>query len=135
VGAVKTLMRIFSYVYHGLLALFLLAVALVTIYSGTHSLRIEFLPWEGEALTYWLLFGALFALLAMYLAWRRTLPILFLLWSVAVLVFLLRGYFLSAYFFDDTQEFKNALYLTGGALLATLGAWFQLRRRPAERQR
>ena len=134
-GVVKTLMRFFSFTYHGLLALFLLAASLVTLSSGTHSLRMEFLPWDGKALTYWLLFGSLFGLLTVVLAWRRTLTALFLLWSFAVLALLLRGYFLSGYYFDDGDEFRRALYLTGGAILAATGAWFEFRWRPAEKLR
>ena len=48
---------------------------------------------------------------------------------------MVRGFFLSSYYFDDPAMLKTALYLTGGSLLAILGAWFQLRRRSMRSQR
>jgi hypothetical protein len=47
-------------------------------------------------------------------------------WSVAVVLFMLKGYFFSGYYFSK-GEFRHAVLLLAGALLAMLGAWFQLR--------
>lgn len=122
-------MRTFSYLFHTLLALFLLALSLVALSSG-HSLQLEMLPWQGRELTYWLLFAALVGLLSVILAMRRTWRPLFFLWSLVVLLMMIRGFFFSRYHFDGPPDFHRALYLIAGALLAALGAWFQLRREP-----
>jgi len=122
-------MRAFSYLFHGLLALFLLAISVVAWSSG-QPLQLEMLPWQGPALTYWLLAASLVGLASVLLAIFRKWRLLFFLWSLAVLAMMARGFFLSHYYFAGPAEFHGALYLTAGALLAALGAWFQLRREP-----
>jgi hypothetical protein len=126
VAALGALLRIFSYLYHALLALFLLGIALVAWSSG-QDLHLEMLPWHGPALTYWLLGGALIGLLTEFLALRRTWRGLFFLWSLFVLGMMLRGFFFSSYHFSGDADFHRALWLTGGALVALFGAWSRLR--------
>lgn len=122
-------MRVFSYIYHGLLALFLLGIAIVALSSG-QQLQLEMLPWQGPALTWWLLSAASLGLASVILAICRMWRPLFFLWSLAVLVLMARGFFFSHYYFAGPPEFRGALYLTAGALIAAFGAWFQLRREP-----
>jgi len=122
-------MRVFSYLFHGLLTLFLLGISLVALSSG-QSLQLEMLPWQGQALTYWLFGAALVGLALVILAIRRKWRPLFFLWSLAVLATMARGFFFSHYYFAGPPEFHRALYLTAGALIAALGAWFQVRREP-----
>jgi hypothetical protein len=126
-------MRVFSYAFHGLLTLFLLAISAMALSSG-QILHLEMLPWHGQSLSYWLLFSALAGFLSLILAIRRTWRLLFLLWSLAVLVVLVRGFFLGPYEFAGRPEFYRALDLSAGALLAALGAWFQLLRPTANRK-
>ena len=126
-------MRVFSYAFHGLLTLFLLAISAIALSSG-QILHLEMLPWHGQSLSYWLLFSALAGFLSLILAIRRTWRLLFLLWSLAVLVVLVRGFFLGPYEFAGRSEFYRALYLSAGALLAAFGAWFQLLRPTANRK-
>ena len=122
-------MRVFSYLFHGLLALFLLAIALVALSSG-QALQLSMLPWQGRALTWWLLGAALAGLVFVILAVCRKWRPLFFLWSLAVLAVMAQGFFFSHYYFAGPPELRGALYLTGGALLAAFGAWFQMRREP-----
>jgi hypothetical protein len=129
VAVLRALMRVFSYLFHGLLALFLLAISLLAWSSG-QPLQLEMLPWQGPPLTAWLLGTALVGLACVILAIFRKWPWLFFLWSLAVLVMMARGFFLSHYYFAGPAEFHRALYLTAGALIAAFGAWFQVRRAP-----
>jgi sulfite exporter TauE/SafE len=129
VAALRALVRVFSYFFHGLLTLFLLAISAVALSSG-QPLRLEMLPWEGRTLTYALLCAALVGLASVILAVLGRWRLLFFLWSLAVLAIMARGYFFSHYYFEGPPEFRGALYLTAGALLSAFGAWFQLRRRP-----
>ena len=125
--ALKALMRFFSYIFHGLLTLFLLGVSLVALATG-QLLRFEMLPWEGRKLTWWLLAMALAGLASVVLAiWGKWRP-LFFLWSLGVLAMMVRGYFFGHYRFAGPPEFHRALYLTAGAIIAVFGAWFQARR-------
>jgi hypothetical protein len=130
VEAVKTLLRLFSFLFHGLLTLFLIAVSGLALASGAPSLRLEMLPWTGPTLTYVVLGGALLGLVSLLLALASRWRFLFLLWSLAVLVLLIRGYVFSGYHFQPGGV-SIALGLTAGALLAFLGACFQTFRRRA----
>lgn len=127
--AVKTLLRLFSYLFHGLLALFLIAVSGFALASGAPSLRLDMLPWTGSTLAYVVFFGAVAGLVIVLLALGSKWRILFLLWSLAVTVLLIRGYIFSGYHFQ-AGSVSIAICLTAGSLLAVLGAWFQLFRRP-----
>ena len=123
-AALKTLVRIFSYWFHLLLTLFLLAAAGLAMASPTLSLRLNMLPWTGAALVYWVFFGSLFGLLTVILAIARKARGLFLLWALAVVVFLLRGYGFGYYRFGPGGA-RTAALLVGGSLLAFAGACFQ----------
>jgi hypothetical protein len=123
---IKAIMRYFAYLFHIVLALFLLALSGVAISTGTGSLRLGMLPWSGDTLNYVLIGSAVVGLLTVLLAMKGVLRILFLLWSFLVFVMLVKGYIFSRYQFQP-NEFRIALYLIGASLLALLGAWFQLR--------
>jgi len=124
----KALMRFLSYLFHTLLALFLFAVSGFAMASGARSLHLDMLPWTGSTLTYVLFFGSLFGLVTIVLALKGMLRPLFFLWSLAVTVLLVKGYFLSGYHFA-AGEIRTALYLLAASILALFGAWFQMRRR------
>ena len=128
-AALKALMRIFSYLFHALLTLFLLGISLIAL-ASRQPLQLGMLPWEGPTLTYALLAAAVAGLLSVIFAIFRKWRLLFFLWSLAVLAVLVRGFFFSRYYFVGPPEFHRALYLTAGALIAAFGAWFQLRREP-----
>ena len=131
--AVKALMRFYSYLFHAVLALFLIALAAIALISGVPNLQLGMLPWTGTTLLNVLLFGGLFGLVTVILAMRGVLRVLFLLWSLAVAVLLIKGYIFTGYRFAP-NEFRTALYLIGASLLALPGAWFQLRRQPKRRR-
>jgi hypothetical protein len=130
----SALLRIYSYFYELILALFLLGLSLVAILSQSHSWNLGMLPWKGPALTYWLLGGAVIGLLSIVLAWMSKLRFLFLFYSLTVFAMLARGYFLSGYSFRGKDEFQTAVWLTLGAMLAILGAWSVVRKQPKKRR-
>jgi hypothetical protein len=129
------LLRIYSYCYELILALFLLALSAVAILSQSHSWNLGMLPWKGQALTYSLLGAALIGLLSTLLALMGKMRFLFPLYSVAVFGLMLRGYFLSGYSFSGKDEFHIAALLTLGAMLAILGAWSAFRKKPKNRRK
>jgi hypothetical protein len=137
------LFRIYSYLYHLILALFLLGIATVAIVShlqahphegGGNNLNLGMLPWKGHTLVHWLLGAGVFGLLSLVLAWMGKLRFLFLLYSLAIFGMMFRGYFLSSYSFSGKDEFRMAIWLTVGALIAIVGAWSQFRRSQAKRR-
>ncbi|MBI1787713.1 MAG: hypothetical protein HYR60_09215 [Acidobacteria bacterium] len=121
------LLRFLSYLYHLILALFLGGLSVVALVSGL-PLRLEMLPWSGKSAAWWVLGLGLAGLASLVLALRDVLRFPFLLYALAVLVLMVRGYFLTGYLFSGKDEFHFALELTGGALVAVLGGWSQLRR-------
>ena len=124
----RALMRIYSYFFHALLGLFLLGIAMLAWLSGT-TLHMDMLPWSGPTATYALLGGAAFGLLSLLLALKGSMRFLFFLWSLAVFVLLVKGFFLSSYHFEGSGGLKTAALLTVGALMAMVGAWFQMTRK------
>jgi hypothetical protein len=123
----KAIMRYFSYLFHTLLALFLIAISGLATASGAGDLRLGMLPWTGDTLERVVLFGSIAGLVIVFLAMRGVLRILFLIWAFLVFVLLVKGYIFSAYKFQP-HEFRTASYLIGAAFLSLFGAWFQLQR-------
>ncbi len=133
-------MRVFSFAFHLLLGLVMMAIGFVAWVSSQHTLQIGFLPWQGPALTYWLFFGGLVGVLLTVLAIRRVLPFLFSLWSLAVLAMLVRGVFFSGFNFGAAaytfsaglgrMAGSAAFLLLLAALVAAFGSLLQLRSRP-----
>lgn len=134
-GAVKTLLRLFSYLYHSLLALFLLAVSALALGSGAASLHLEMLPWRGATLAWILLAASIFGLVAVVLAITRARSALLFLWSLVVAGMLLQGYLFSSYRFAPGVGVRTAAYLVLGSWLALLGAWFALRSKATDEHR
>jgi uncharacterized membrane protein YdcZ (DUF606 family) len=126
---IGALLRFYSYLYHFLLTLFLLGLSLVAVVSNSHTLNLGMLPWKGSALTWWLFGTGLLGALSILLALAGKLRFLFLLYALAVFGMMLRGYFAGAYSFSGKDEFRLAVWLTAGALVAIFGAWSQLRKK------
>jgi hypothetical protein len=121
------LLRSFSFIFQALLIVFMLAASVLAWTSGA-TLDVAILPWTGDALIRWMFFSGLAGALTGLLALKRIVPALFLLWNVAVLVMLVRGFFFTSYGFGlGGGSLANALYMTLGAILAVLGSWFQMR--------
>jgi hypothetical protein len=131
---VTTLLRLFSYLFHGLLALFLIAVSGLALASGTPTLQLRMLPWTGFTLAWVLLCGGLLGLVSVLLAMASKWRILFLLWSLAVAFLLVRGYVFSGYHFQR-GGFSRGVGLMAGSLVAVLGALSQLFRQKERRMR
>ncbi len=131
---VKVLMRYFSYLFHGLLALVLIAIAGMALATDPGGLQLGMLPWQGSTLAYVVLFGAIFGLISVLLAIRHTWRFLLVLWSAAVSILLIKGYIFSHYRFNPGEP-SRAFGLTVASLIALAGAWFQFRQflKPAKR--
>jgi hypothetical protein len=126
------MLRLYSYLYHFVLALFLLGLSLIALLSS-NVLKIPILPWSGSQLTQFLLWGSLAGLLSIVLAVSGIFRYLFPLWCLVVLVLLIRGYLLQPIPFEGKGDFQTAMLLTFGALIAFLASLtlFTVRRRRA----
>jgi hypothetical protein len=119
----RILLRLFSFLYHFLLSLFLFAIGVLTALSGIDNLKLGMLPWEGAALTRAVFLLGLCGLLITILAIFGRLKVLFPIYAALILVLMVRGFFLSPYMFAGPEQFRGALWLTFGALGAFLSSW------------
>lgn len=117
-----TLLRLYSYLYHAILCLFLLGLSIVATVSDQHTLRLEMLPWTGEELTRWILWGSIAGLIALMLAITRTFKYLFPFWTLLVAIMMVRGFLLTPYSFHGKEQFYWILALIAGAIVAFLGS-------------
>jgi len=127
--AIAWLLRVFCYLFHTILSLALLGLGVVAVRSGVKDMKLEMLPWKGAELNHWLIGLGLAGLLSVILAVTGKLRALLPLWSIFVLVMLVRGVFFSSATFSGHEDFHNCLLLTTGALIAMVGSFGVLRRR------
>lgn len=121
-NAIGLLLRIFAYLYHVSLALLLLGLGIAALSTGKDNLSLGMLPWEGARLTQALLVLGVVGLLCVVLAVTGWLRFLFPLWALLILILMVRGFFVSPYTFPGEDEFKQAIWLTAGALVAFLAS-------------
>jgi hypothetical protein len=119
---VAMIMRLFSYLYHLVLALFLLGISGIVLTSGSNNLRLGMLPWTGDQLLNWVFWGSLIGLTVVLLAVTGKFRYLFPIWALIVLVMMIRGYLIGPYVFSGSSDFSWTLLLIFGALLAFLGS-------------
>lgn len=125
------LLRLYSYVYEFVLALFLFLVSLVVLIGGKNDLHLPMLPWEGAPLTYWVFGLSLLGLVITILAVAGKLRVLFPLWCLFVLIMMVRGFFLSHFYYSGPDQFRGAVWLTIGAFGAFMSSLMLLKRQPA----
>ena len=120
-NAIGLLLRLYAYLYHLALALFLTGIGIVAVWNGK-DLTLGMLPWQGSTLTQAVLVLGVVGLVCVLLAMTGVLRWLFPLWALVVLVLMVRGFFLTGYTFSGPDQFRGALLLTAGALGAFLGS-------------
>jgi hypothetical protein len=117
-----TLLRLYSYLYHLILCLFLLAISSIAVLSHSGTLRLEMLPWKGDELIYWVFLGSLAGLACLVLAITGIFRYLFPFWALLIVVLMVRGFLLGGYTFSGRDEFNWILGLIAGAILAFLAS-------------
>ena len=132
-GILAAVARWFALLFHFLLCLFALAVSTVPLVTGLHNLNVPWLPWSGAALIWWLFGLSAAGLAATVLAFLNKVRLLFLLWTLAALFFLGRGFLFSGFAFRNAEEFRMAMYVLAAALVAVAGAVSKLRQPLARR--
>ena len=124
-AVIKALLSFLSYVFHGLLCLIVLVLSGLAMVAGAQTLQLGMLPWTGSTLLYTLFFGALAGMATVLLAIRGTWRPLFFVWSLVVMLLLVKGYVFSGYHFNP-GEFRTAGYLIVGSVIAVVGAWVRM---------
>ena len=128
--AIAWLLRVFSYLFHTILSIALLGLGGLAILAGATGMKLQSLPWEGVTLNRWLIGLGLIGLLSVWLAITGKFRPLLALWSICVLVMLVRDVFLTpAMSFSGRSDFNDWLWLTGGAAVALIGSFLVMTRR------
>jgi hypothetical protein len=122
-----------GYVFHGLLCLILFAMSGLAMAAGAQTLQLGMLPLTGSTLLYAVFFGALFGLVTVILAIQGRVRPLFFVWSLVVMLLLLKGYIFSGYRFSP-GEFPMAMCLIVGSMIALIGSWVQMGRKAGARR-
>jgi len=115
------LLRVFSYLFHLILSLFLLGIAFVAGLAGK-PLKLDVLPWEGQSLNHWVIALGIAGIVSVLLAVTGVFRYLFPIWAFFVFVMMLRGFFLTPFQFSAADQFWGAAGLTFGALGAFLSS-------------
>jgi hypothetical protein len=130
--AIAWLLRVFCYLFHTILSIALLGFGGLAVLAGATNMKVQSLPWEGVALNRWLIALGLTGLVSVLLAITGKFRPLLALWSICVLAMLVRAVFLTpAMSFSGQSDFKDWLWLTGGAAVAVIGSFLVMTRRPA----
>lgn len=118
----KGFLRVYSWIFETILCLLAIGIATVSLLGGS-ELQIGWLPWTGRALQHYMILVGVLGLILVLLAVAGRLRFLLFLFSLAVLILLVRGLFMSGYSFPQPDAWKGALLLIMGAILAFIGAW------------
>jgi hypothetical protein len=122
------ILRAYSYVFHFILSLFLVATALLAA-SGEQLRLTGLLPFTADSIVRGLLVMGIVGLLSTLLAATGIFRYLFPIWVTIVLILTIRGIFFSSYIFAGEHAFKVALWLAFGVLAAFFGGIWVLKPR------
>lgn len=116
-------LRVYSYLYHFLLSLFLFLISIVVLIGGKNDLQLPMLPWEGASLVHWVLGLGLTGLLVTLLAVTGFFRFAFPFWCLFVVILMARGFFLSSFYYSGgSDQFRGAVWLFIGAAGAFLSS-------------
>ena len=116
------LLRLYSYLYHLVLALILFAISGVAIASDVHTLNLAMFPWKGDELIHWVFYGSIAGLATIALAVTGIFRYLFPVWTLIVFVMMARGFLILPYTFTGKDEFYVVIALIAGAFGAFLSS-------------
>jgi hypothetical protein len=123
VNLLRRILRLYSFAFHALFALVVLAAAFVMLASKPATISFYLLPWRGPSMLWGLLLLALIGLIILLLAVRGKIQKLYGFWSVVVFILIVRLFFFSpASFTPGRGEFQMALWIILAAVLAVVGA-------------
>jgi hypothetical protein len=128
VRALRFLLHVYAYLFHLVLALFLLGMAVVAWLARSSNFSLGMIPWySGASLVRFLVITSLVGVLAVGLAASGRFRPLFALWTLFVLGMVVWGFFIGPYSYAGFEEFQTALWMLAGAVVAAAGGLSQLR--------
>ena len=115
-------LRVYSWIFEAVLCLGAIAFALAGFVTGG-GIQLGWLPWTGQALLLWTLALGVLGLICVFFAVIGKLRVLLFLFSLGVVVLLVKGLFFGTYAFAGPDPARQAAYLAAAAMVALIGAW------------
>lgn len=128
-SAFSGLLKFWAYVFHLTLSAFFLGVGILAR-TGHQSLQLEMLPFDQGRLISRVSLMGIFGFIAIFLALVRIFEFVFPLWSIAIIVLFVWGFFFTPYMFNGTRGLEQALLLILAAIFALIGSFFVLMPKP-----
>lgn len=122
-GIFRNILRVYSWIFDGILSLLAVGVAVLAAMSRGAELRIAWLPWSGLQLKIWLAALGVVGLTCLIMATSGKLRVPLFLFSLTALFLLTRGLFFTSHSFADVNEAKRAIGLVAATLIAMIGSW------------
>jgi hypothetical protein len=115
------LLKFYAYLFHWALSTFLIGLAILAA-SSHQMLRLDMLPFEQPVLVSRISLMSLIGFISIFLALLRIFQIVFPLWSLALLVLFIWGFFFTPYSFKGPIGFGGALLLIVMTIMAFIGS-------------
>ena len=119
---ISTLLRVYSYLYHAVLSVFLIGIGSLAKLSNSTTFKLDVLPWKGQELASYVLYGGIAGLLSVLLAVTGWFRFLLPIWAAVVVWYMVQGFLLRGYTYSGPDEFYWVLALIAGAVVAFLSA-------------
>jgi hypothetical protein len=125
VSFIDGLLKFYAYLFHLALSSFLIGIAILA--SESHQpLHLVMVPFNQERLVSRVSMLSLLGFICIFLALARIFEFVFPLWSLAVVVWLVWGFFFTPYVFNGLSGLGWALLLILAAVFALYGSIFVL---------
>lgn len=118
---VNGLLKFYAYLFHLALSAFLIGIAILARVSH-QPLHLEMLPFDQERMISRVSLLSLIGFISIFLAMVRIFEFVFPLWSLAVVVLMVWGFFFSSYSFNGISGLEWALLLILASLFALYGS-------------
>jgi hypothetical protein len=115
------LLKFYAYVFHLALSTFLIGMAILAEMSH-QPLHLEMVPFDQERIISRVSVLSLLGFVCIFLALVRIFEFVFPLWSLAVLVLMVWGFFFTSYSFNGVAGLEWALLLILAAIVAFFGS-------------
>ncbi len=129
---INGLFKFYAYLFHLALSTFLIGIAILAKMSH-QPLHLEMVPFDQQEMISRVSLLSLIGFICIFLALVRIFEFMFPLWSLAVVVLLVWGFFFTSYSFNGISGLEWALLLILGAIFALYGSVLVLF--PQRRQR
>ncbi len=122
------LLRIYSFLFHLTLSVFLVGLAVMD-YRSQQFINLDILPFANDVIVRDSVMLGTAGIICTFMALSRRFRFIFVFWTALAVWLMLKWFFLGGYIFDNAHQAKGALWLTWGAVGAFFGAAWSLRTR------